>query len=110
MRTYKYRPLVGGAIAILSACGGADNALTTVPTQVTAALYNTSSTHVDPSYCTEVAITTGAYQWIGEQCTLASALLATSATLRAQANSVTPRATTAAAVASIDATAFFNWA
>ena len=111
MRSLKIWSLVSGTAAILTACGGAELALSTTPTSVTMALQSTASTSVDSALCTDLALATGAYQWVGEQCTLASALLASSSASKARASAVSGGATaTAVTTASIDATAFFDWA
>ena len=112
MRKFPYWGLIASTAALLVACGGAENGLANPPAAVALALQSTASTAVDAALCTDSALATGAYQWVGEQCTLASALLAASSTgttaTKAQASALSSRTTTS--LASLDATAFFDWA
>lgn len=115
MRISSFWSPVAGAVACLAGCGGADSGLGTVPPNVMVSLQSTASSRVAANQCTESAITSGAYQWVGDQCTVASALLATASDARVQASAVTSRAATAvaataASAGSIDATALFDWA
>ncbi|OYT92130.1 MAG: hypothetical protein CFE43_10395 [Burkholderiales bacterium PBB3] len=116
MHSLKTWSLITATAALLAACGGGESGLASPPNAVALALQSTASTAVDAALCTDNAVATGAYRWVGEQCTLASALLTASAAAsttttatatKAQASAVSSRATAAAA---IDATAFFDWA
>jgi hypothetical protein len=106
---------LAAVVTLLSACGGGESSLTRPTALVARALQSTASTNVDAAMCTESTLASGAYQWLGSQCTLASALMSATVVTPSQSRALVRSATAAAAVATsttttVDASAFFDWA